>query len=308
MNNVIRLLTNVFRRRLLQRFHKLMDDFCGIEEAVFESRYKNEPVINRELVNRLANYHEDLGEVRFLNKKYRLVMRGESASAHSKTCKVFVSPNSYFGKELCDWILLVDYVLYEKNQEELINSSTSFIQLKKDVGNTFRIDLGQLYFLTYLPHFHYKGLCNRYEALTDNCSFYHLLHNSITQQTILSALCLTKIFNLDEQHHLALVSRDPKRTNGLHSKLLPRISSFNLSSFLLYSVLLVLGSEYLGVREFVRTIFFPRVVGTRNCQRSAIDVDPPNPESVGSIPEMSNEDEILAARIEVALKAEEKHG
>lgn len=261
------------RSALRANYEKLRDDFLNIDRLIDSMASAAEGDINKAIFKELSLYNANLGRVNFKGQHFEVTIEVEGAKSHGRICDMAL-PSGELGSELGDLVVAVDHILVDPYDQtkKITNGTCSIIQTKKEKFAKKGLSARQLYLMTQWPKFKYKGQYWEFEVFPDIFSFYLFVLDPSSEQrhksSLLSSTILARFLGVDKTSLLKRIKGKIPLSNPnvlKREKIDNSMMPFSFTSFLIKSSYLSLGSQSLGVREFLKQIFFPSMEEVEDC-------------------------------------------
>jgi len=275
-----KMMLQLFRNSLLSnllKYSKLWAELDSLEKWVSSNANQKETLINKGIFNRLGLLNVRLDPIKFKNQVFYGHIKAEKKVSHGKICRMIL-PSGQIGTELGDLFLSVDHIIVDRNypQGKVIAGMASVIQTKKEELAVSAINHRQLYLMTCWPQFKYKGQITSLHVLPDIFSFYLFI---IDPSKIPAEQCLTSVasapmvmrwLGLNRSRLLADIRGDhpPLQRSYLNREGIDNLGNeipFNLALFLLKALFGFVGSQTIGVRNFLKQTFFRSLEDIEDC-------------------------------------------
>ena len=213
----------------------------------------------------------NLGKIQFKNRIFEVSIDVEQAISHGKICKM-VLPNPV-RTELGDLLLAVDHILVDNqsinSKSKIIGGTCSIIQTKKESYAKNGLSSRQLYLMTQWPKFKYKGDEWEFKMLPDLCSFYLFVLDPSSKKrktNLLSSSTLSRLLGVGKTQLLNNIKgKIPLPNANLITVDNNEVLPLSLTSFLVKSLYLTVGSQSMELRNFIRKNFFPSMEEVEDC-------------------------------------------
>lgn len=255
-----------------KNYPRLLQQSSRIERKIDSLAGAPERKINETIFNQLSSYSGNLGNVQLKGQIFEISIEVEKAISHGKICQM-VLPSGPLGTELGDIIIAVDHVLDDaqlSNQKrKVIGGTCSIIQTKKENLAKKGLPARQLYLMTQWPRFRYNRQYWEFRLQLDVSSFYLFVLDPSSHErktNLFSSILLCRLLGVNKTSLLNNIRADiPLPSLDVIRRENADVLPFSLTSFLIRSLYLSLGSQSVDFRDFLRNAFFPSMEEIEDC-------------------------------------------